>query len=404
MKKTIFILLLIILKAPELILSCTSIIISGKYTVDGRPLMWKNRDSDYKNNKLMYFSDGKYSYIGLVNSEDKNGNEIWAGFNSAGLGIMNTASYNLNLGDSIESGDHEGFIMKMVMQYCKNIQDFQNLLDTLHKPYPVEANFGLIDASGGAAYFEVSSKGYTKYDVNDPLIAPMGYLIRTNYSFSGQTDEGAGYERYSMASEIFYNAAATSSFTPQFIIQQASRCLTHGITKVNLKELATNSDEVKMVDFRDFIPRSLSTSAVVIQGVISGESPANTVMWTVLGFPCGSVVYPVWLNDANALPVLLKADESGDAPLCSKALKLREICFPIKRGNGENYLNINALYNNQNTGIIQKLQPLENYIFKFSNETIEKWRKLKPSTKEIQSFYQVLDSKILAEYKNLFEL
>jgi len=366
--------------------------------------MWKNRDSDYNNNKLMYFSDGKYSYIGLVNSEDKLGEEIWAGFNSAGLSIMNTASYNLNLDDTVSSGEREGFLMKMVMQYCKNIQDFQNLLDTLSKPYPVEANFGLIDANGGAAYFEVSSRGYKKYDVNDPLVAPMGYLIRTNYSFSGQTNEGSGYERYSMAQDVFYHAAAINSFTPQYVVQQASRCLQQGVTKVNLKELATNADEVKMVDFRDFIARSISTSAVVIQGVKAGESPAYTVMWTVLGFPLGSVAYPVWLNHSYVLPALLKADESGNAPLCSKALKLKDICFPIKRGNGENYLNINALYNNQNLGIIQKLQPLENFIFKFSNETIDKWRKNKPSSKEIQAFYQTLDSKILLEYKSLFDL
>jgi len=404
MKKIILILILLIVQTAEYTYSCTSIIVSGKYTADGRPLMWKNRDSDYNNNRLMYFSDGKYSYIGLVNSEDKIGKEIWAGFNSAGLSIMNTASYNLNLDDSVQSDEQEGIIMKWAMQFCSTIQDFQNMLDTLKKPYPVEANFGLIDAKGGAAYFEVSSRGYTKYDVNDPMVAPMGYLIRTNYSFSGTTNEGSGYERYAIAEEVFYNAASTNSLTPQYIIQQASRCMRHGVTKINLKELASNSDIMKMVDFRDFIPRSLSTSAIVIQGVKLGESPDYTVMWTVLGFPLGSVAYPVWLNDAQLLPDVLKADETGNAPLCDKTMKLKDLCFPIKRGNGEYYLNINALYNNQSTGIMQKLQPLENYIFKFSGETIEKWRKSKPASKEIKAFYQLLDSKIIAEYKTLFDL
>ena len=50
--------------------SCTTAVVSGKYTEDGRPILWKHRDSDFNNNKLMYFTDGKYDYIGLINSED----------------------------------------------------------------------------------------------------------------------------------------------------------------------------------------------------------------------------------------------------------------------------------------------------------------------------------------------
>ena len=79
--------------------SCTTAIISGKYTVDGRPLLLKHRDSDFDQNKIMYFEDGKYEYIGLVNSVDSLGNEVWAGFNSAGFAIMNAASYNLKYDD-----------------------------------------------------------------------------------------------------------------------------------------------------------------------------------------------------------------------------------------------------------------------------------------------------------------
>ena len=38
----------------------------GKYTKDGRPLLWKNRDTWAIHNKIMYFDDGKYEYIGLL--------------------------------------------------------------------------------------------------------------------------------------------------------------------------------------------------------------------------------------------------------------------------------------------------------------------------------------------------
>ena len=48
--------------------ACTSAIVSGRFTKDGRPLLWKNRDASDIDNKLMYFTDGKFDYIGLVNS------------------------------------------------------------------------------------------------------------------------------------------------------------------------------------------------------------------------------------------------------------------------------------------------------------------------------------------------
>ena len=34
---------------------------------------------------------------------------------------------------------------------------------------------------------------------NDPNLAPEGYLIYTNFSFEGRTDEGKGYVRYENA-------------------------------------------------------------------------------------------------------------------------------------------------------------------------------------------------------------
>jgi len=57
-------------------IACTTAIISGKYTKDGRPMMWKVRDSDYAKNSLMYFNDGRYSYVGLINSEDAEGKQM----------------------------------------------------------------------------------------------------------------------------------------------------------------------------------------------------------------------------------------------------------------------------------------------------------------------------------------
>ncbi|MCK4701044.1 MAG: hypothetical protein KAT38_11940, partial [Bacteroidales bacterium] len=71
--------------------ACTTAVISGKYTPDGRPLLWKHRDTGFLNNKIVHFNDGKYSYTGLVNSGDHENKSIWIGFNSEGFAIMNSA-------------------------------------------------------------------------------------------------------------------------------------------------------------------------------------------------------------------------------------------------------------------------------------------------------------------------
>ena len=64
----------------------------------------------------------------------------------------------------------------MRWKICKNQQDFEHFLDTLSRPMRVEANFGIIDAYGGAAYYETNNTRYYKKDVNDPNLAPDGIL------------------------------------------------------------------------------------------------------------------------------------------------------------------------------------------------------------------------------------
>ena len=48
--------------------ACSSVVISGKVTPDGRPLLWKHRDSDYLQNSVKFFKGEKYSFIAIVNS------------------------------------------------------------------------------------------------------------------------------------------------------------------------------------------------------------------------------------------------------------------------------------------------------------------------------------------------
>jgi len=404
MKKIIAVLILSMVLSDLPAHACTSIIVSGKATPDGRPIMWKNRDTDTYQNAIMYFNDGKYASMGLIDSDDPSGKSVWIGYNSAGFAIMNTVSYNLIMKDTIDVRDREGIIMREALKQCATVDEFELFLRNHAKPLGVETNFGVIDAKGCAAFFEVSNFTYKKLDVNDPAIAPMGYVIHTNFSFTGDANSGSGQIRYKTAEDLFYQAAQQKNLTVRFILQDVSRSLWHSLTKTDLKKsFSENPAEQIFMNFTDFIPRYFTSSAVAIQGVKTGENTDYTTMWTVLGFPLTSVVTPLWLCMGKNQPSLVTLNKDF-APLCNKAIALKQQLFPIKKSYGENYININALYNGAGTGIMQKLKPVDDLIFEEATKRLDSWRDNKNFKQEIPELYKLLDQIVSAKYMDLFGL
>lgn len=383
---------------------CTTAVISGKATDDGRPLLLKNRDASSLQNRLVYFFDGKYKFIGLVNSEDKDNKEVWCGFNEAGFGIMNSASYNLKINDTTKLSDLEGRIMKMALERCATLEDFEKLLNNLPKPLGVEANFGVIDANGGAAYYETDNFKFIKYDVNDPTVAPNGYLIRTNFSFSGQDNKGYGYIRYTTANNLFEDKIKNGKISFEFLINDIPRCLIHSFNKTDLTQNLPEENSEHFVYFRDYIPRHSTSAAIVVQGVKPNESASLTTMWAIVGFPLTSVVIPVWLLEDGNLPKILQADETGNAPLCDLALLLKDKVFSNQNDARENYLNLSALLNKENSGIRQKLIPLEEEVLEKSRILLNKFRSGKIDKNELDKFYEWVDNELYPKIKSKFSI
>lgn len=400
------IIILIILFSFQTIFPCTTAIVSGKFTKNGRPLLLKHRDSGFNQNKLMFFEDGKYDYIGLVNSEDINGIEVWGGVNSEGFAIINSASYNLKPdNDTTTLVDREGIVMKLALQECATVKDFENLLLSMDKPLGVEANFGVIDAKGEAAYFETNNFSFNIIDVNDRSTAPFGYVIRTNYSFVTDQTDGYGYIRFNTANQLFYKAAMEDNLSAEFILQDVSRSLKHSLLEIDVKENVNFSEGVdKFIPFQDFIPRHNSCATVLIEGVKPDESPELATLWTVLGFQLTSVAIPTWVEGGPELPKILMADDSGNAPLCRKALELKEEIFPVKYGNGSRYINISKVINKEKTGFIQKLKPLENKILAETDIKLNSWRKENELPKEeVQNLYNWIENEVTEFYEQEYK-
>lgn len=331
--------------------ACTSVIISGKVTESGKPLMLKHRDTGNIDNRIDYFRGPVYSFIGLVNSSSTGG-EVWAGTNNSGFSIMNTASYNIKDDDvPAEEMDREGSLMFKALGVCATTADFEKLLDNLPRPWGVEANFGVIDASGGAAYYEVNNSKWIKYDVNE---IECGYRVVTNFSESGRPEDYKGYERYQTASEIMAELFSEQengvvNIGPHDLFYNLSRSYRHAVTGLDyLNDFYSLQKEygfTGVVVDQDFIPRKSTSASIVFEGVRQGEDPLQTVMWTILGYPSCSVAVPLLVGDSDIVPSFLKSSSENDHSwMCDLALKIKENqVFKYKVSNGSQYLDLNSI-------------------------------------------------------------
>ncbi len=350
--------------------ACTSAIVSGRLTANGRPLMWKNRDTNDLNNRVERIKghDGLMEFVALFDARDLQDTAAWMGFNTAGFAIMNTASYNLNGDDGVKNMDREGELMRYALERCKTVDDFEGLLKTLPKPLGVEANFGVIDAQGNGAYFETGNYKYVKFDLAD---AEDGILMRTNYSYSGVKDKGMGYVRAKNEKTLLAPHIAAQDITPAVFTEELSRTFYNSLIGKDY----TRSGDTWIVD-QDFIPRRISTASVVIEGIIPGENPLLTTMWIALGYPPCAEVFAVWVGEDGVPVELTGTTAENHSVQCDKVNKRKEEVFPVVRGNGKQYLNLSKLYNNEGTGYCQTLALKNRQAYKRGYEEIARRRAL----------------------------
>ena len=123
----------------------------------------------------------------------------------------------------------------------------------------------------------------------------------------------------------------------------------------------------------------------------------------MVGFPNTCIALPTWVKGGQNLPKMLTRDSSiGNSPLNQLALQLMEQCYPIKRSGGDRYLQISKLINLEKTGYVQKIEQVENDIFRKTEENLKAWRTKKVDEKEMVLFYQWLDNLVQKTYTTEF--
>jgi hypothetical protein len=292
-------------------------------------------------------ADGTYAYLGIVNQGDRAGMQIWSGVNSAGFAIMNNATYNLDIDG--EKTTQEGSFMKVALQTCATVEAFQALLERSNSGgREVSANFGVIDAQGGAAYFETDNKGFHRFDA---AAAPGGFLVRGNYSHSGRKGGGTGYLREARAQELIQRLQSENRLAKQDLLAEVARDTANSFSGSYPADLRKGFAFVG-----DSVSREETSCAFLIQGVAPGEAPARTTAWVVLGLPITGVAVPLWVS-AGPVPAELAAGRAL-APLNAAFERVRLAFFPFPETDRHRYLDAGRAYA-PGTGLVPQLVALE---------------------------------------------
>jgi hypothetical protein len=367
---------------------CTTAVVGAAAGAGGRPLLWKNRDTDFLNNKVLFVSETPYSYLALVNAEDRSGRWAYAGLNAAGFAIFNSVAYNLPEAGG-EMKDLEGTIMADALRRCASVDDFESYLrESLGPSLGSLANFGVIDARGGAAIFEVSNRAFRKHAVAD---AAAGYLVNTNFARSGEPGAGAGYLRFERASALL-RALPPAGISVEALLGRVSRDTGHALLgQPSFPEFrAQTARKPLWLCTRDTIDRESTSAAVVVVGRGAGGAPAT--LWVQLGEPLCSVAVPLWV-EAGAVPAALR--EGATAPLLQEALRLKKLARPYEESDRREYLLASRLDNREGSGFLPGLLAAEREIFARS----EAFLATAPSAAAMAAFQEEMALKALAALK-----
>ena len=358
---------------------CTIGVFSGRVTIDHRPILWKNRDVTNAVQKFCYYprsihgSDTTFAFTGNTYSHDTT--RVYMGANEVGFAVINANSYNLN--DYMTDGIDDGALMRMALEHCRTLADFERILDITSIIGRRDCwNFGAIDAFGNGAIYEAANNYYTKFDVNDPRNENDGLILRVTFSYSGG-DSLDGFARLKRATELVTTRLRSNPIDIKFVVQALARDLANPYD--NPYPLPYNGTQngrpqgfILTEDIT--INRNVTRSLMAIRGVIPGEDPRLTTMYSMIGPPVLSVVYPLWV-EAASVPAYLNSGSS--VPMYVQVMQRRQRLYGL--GSDNPYLDSRYLIGKDSVGLFTYTLPLENRILNMTDNYLNSWRQEIPS-------------------------
>ena len=365
---------------------CTIAVVHGSVTVDGRPLLWKNRDVDTVNQAFRYYwprmvpGGMTHGFIGNIYSHDTT--RVFMGINDVGFAVVNSNTYNVT--DVGLSAITDGALMKLALESCAKVDDFRRLLDSTNVAGRTRRyNFAVIDSTGAGAMFECSYRSYVTYETSadNPIIA------RANFSKSGDNRFHDDFRCH--RAEALLNAKIRGDAIPRGSLDVAY------ILEFCMRDLANIYDDPYplpyygrqrsnqvgyiYVDSAITICNRRTTSGVVIRGILPDEDPRFGAMFGALGQPEQSIAFPMWVGAGAVSPFL---SQDSVPPLLRIIKDRRRQLF----SGSPNFMNSLYLFQSLHVGIYNYTLPLERWAVHMADSMQAVWQTCPPTDNDIQVF------------------
>lgn len=263
--------------------ACSSAIVARKLSKEGEVMLWKHRDqTDINDCRIAHFDDGKYAYTALVNSYVRVGESVLAGVNEVGFGCINTATRNLSRKPTKQGRRYSGkySLSCRALRECATVDEFEQMLKRNVRSADFQTNIGVGDATGAAAYFEIWSDGYARYDVDT-------YDVRTNFSFAGRDDErGTSVRRYDT---VRAQMEGKRSFAPADFFGYS-----RSFFSAEVGDVLASDKPFREANY--IVPRPSSVASVVI---VCSDNPR---IEAIVGHPVAGISVPVWVAAKRNIP------------------------------------------------------------------------------------------------------
>jgi len=361
--------------------ACTTGLAGGKATGNGRCLLWKNRDSSHRNNEMIFLSHGAFRLIGVINADDTT--QIWAGVNNFGFAIMNAEARDMAKLDEETLYDEEGYLMKAALLSCRSVEDFETMLKESNQVgRGVTSNFGVIDATGAAAFFETGNHEYFRFDATDQEVCPTSFIGRANFADHGYNDEAYGHGRYQNAVDLSNVKAKVNKLDVPYLISTVTR---------DIATIDPDAADTALFKTTGTVNSHRTVSCSVFESTLPGEDLRLTTYWITLGEPAVSVALPLWVY-AGEVPAIM--DGAGGAPLNLLFQKLKAYVYPDT--SRSKYINAARLAQVQ-----KQTDKIQKRVFKKTEKQLRKWRNNQPTPAEVAEFQNLLAQGV---YKRILAL
>jgi len=278
---------LVLLIMPIQAYACTVGAAHGSATIDGRPMMWKMRDTSDGRQQLVHSPGEPYDFIG-VRTE---GGSIYMGLSESGVCT----------GNAVVGGGNTSEVMQYIF---RNFSTMDQIRTYFYGITTVGGNLPFIDAAGNASLFELNKDSWwLEYDTMDPDRAAQGLLglvVRANefHNHPDGTDDlsitGGRYESGTYNIKGLADACELSVTT-----------VTQGNAEPN-----EGFEYARYGPGRELymICRSTNRSFIAVHGVLPDEDPALSTMWFLCGNANYAIAVPTWVMVSNIPAPLASGD------------------------------------------------------------------------------------------------